>query len=88
MVEPTVNDDALDIEVRPVRSALAEWNGIQIIDTDRAGDGDTLFTLTTARKDDLRPELFRLAVEEGWTMTELYREKANLEDVFRHLTTE
>lgn len=72
----------------PVRSVLSGWNGIQITDTDRAGDGETLFTLTTDRKDDLRPELFRLAVEEGWTMTELYRVQANLEDVFRHLTTE
>ncbi len=78
------------VQVDPdaVRSVLSGWNGIQITDAERAGDGETLFTLTTERKDDLRPELFRLAVDEGWTMTELSREQANLEDVFRHLTTD
>ncbi len=78
------------VQVDPdaVRSVLSGWNGIQITDAERAGDGETLFTLTTDRKDDLRPELFRLAVDEGWTMTELSREQANLEDVFRHLTTD
>jgi len=71
-----------------VQSVLSGWNGIQIAGVERVGEDETLFTLTTDRKDDLRPELFSLAVSEGWTMTELLREQANLEDVFRHLTTE
>ncbi len=49
-------------------------------------DGETLFTLTSERPDDVRPELFRLAVDNGWTLTELHRNQANLEDVFRQLT--
>ena len=72
----------------PVLSVLSGWNGIQIKETTRTGDAETLFTLTTERKDDLRPELFRLAVDEGWVLTELGRDQANLEDVFRHLTTD
>lgn len=72
----------------PVLSVLSGWNGIQIKETTRTGDTETLFTITTERKDDLRPELFRLAVDEGWVLTELGRDQANLEDVFRHLTTD
>lgn len=72
----------------PVLSVLSGWNGIEVKETERIGDAETLFTLTTDRTDDLRPELFRLAVDEGWIMTELGREQANLEDVFRHLTTD
>lgn len=33
-------------------------------------------------------DLFRLAVQNGWVITELYKEKATLEDVFRQLTTQ
>ncbi|GMQ82855.1 MAG: ATP-binding cassette domain-containing protein [Rhodothermia bacterium] len=78
----------VQMEPDPVLSVLSGWNQIQVKETERKGDAETLFTLTTERKDDLRPELFRLAVDEGWILTELGRDQANLEDVFRHLTTE
>jgi ABC-2 type transport system ATP-binding protein len=71
-----------------VLSALSGWNGIQVADTERAGNSETVFTLTTDRKEDLRAELFRFAVDQGWTMTELTRDQVNLEDVFRQLTTD
>lgn len=32
-------------------------------------------------------ELFKLAVQNGWVLTELYRERVSLEEVFRQLTT-
>jgi gliding motility-associated transport system ATP-binding protein len=70
----------------PVRSALSEMNGIKITDQFRHEGGETVLTLATDQADDLRPSLFRLAVDSGWTMTELSREQANLEDVFRQLT--
>lgn len=35
---------------------------------------------------DLRPEIFRLAKREGWTLYEMHREVVSLEDVFRRLT--
>ena len=47
---------------------------------------ETVFTLSTDLKEDVRPVLFQLAVEKGWTLTELYRDQVNLEDVFRQLT--
>ncbi len=74
-------------EPEPVRSALSGMNGITIVDQNQHDNEETLLTIETDRKDDLRPALFDLAVESGWTMTELVREQANLEDVFRQLTS-
>ncbi len=71
-----------------VRSVLSGWNGIEIADAVSTADDESLFTLTTNRPDDLRPELFRLAVDQKWTLTELTREQASLEDVFRQLTAD
>ncbi len=37
---------------------------------------------------DIRENLFKLAVEKNWTLLELWRERATLEEIFLHLTTE
>jgi ABC-2 type transport system ATP-binding protein len=37
---------------------------------------------------ELRPEIFAMARDKGWTLWELHRERASLEDVFRNLTKE
>jgi len=39
------------------------------------------------RSEDLREQLFDLAVENGWKLLEMRREQMSLEDVFRKLTT-
>ncbi len=36
---------------------------------------------------ELRPEIYRMAVEKGWILWELGRRKTSLEEVFRNLTT-
>jgi gliding motility-associated transport system ATP-binding protein len=70
----------------PVRQVLSTWNGIQISDMLSLPDDETVFVLASKNKEDVRPDLFRLASEEGWTLTELSRVTVNLEDVFRDLT--
>jgi ABC-2 type transport system ATP-binding protein len=50
-------------------------------------DGRTRLRLTVTGPDP-RPALFRLAVEQGWTLYELHQEGGSLEDLFRDLTTE
>ena len=40
-----------------------------------------------AATSDLRKQIFRAAVDNRWTLLELARESASLEDVFRNLTT-
>ena len=42
---------------------------------------------TPSTTEDLRKALFRAAVDNRWTLLELVRESASLEDVFRNLTT-
>ena len=45
-------------------------------------------SIGTGRAEDVRREIFRLAVAKGWTLLELHREQTSLEDIFRQLTTD
>ncbi|MBL7977994.1 MAG: ATP-binding cassette domain-containing protein [Bacteroidetes Order II. Incertae sedis bacterium] len=69
-----------------VLPAFGAVGGLTVQET--AWQGNTLLlTLTYESDAEIRPELFRLAVDQEWILTELYREKVNLEDVFRQVTT-
>jgi ABC-2 type transport system ATP-binding protein len=50
----------------------------------RADRVEVAVTVESAR--DLRPEIFRLAASQGWTLYELHQEGRDLESVFRQLT--
>jgi ABC-2 type transport system ATP-binding protein len=50
-------------------------------------DGAHTFAIDGQAKNDLRKLLFRAAVDNKWTLLELTRQAASLEDVFRNLTT-
>ena len=67
-----------------VMQALSDWGRATVLDSQINGD-ESLFTLS-AGSEDIRGALFHLAVERGWTLTELYQNRTNLEDVFRQLT--
>ena len=69
-----------------VSSALAEWSHTEIVKHHADPSGEVHFTLSA--QDDIRADLFHLAVKNDWTLTELHRERGNLEDVFRQLTSE
>ena len=49
--------------------------------------GAHTFDIDGEAKNDLRKQLFRAAVDNKWTLLELTRQAASLEDVFRNLTT-
>ncbi len=70
-----------------VDQKLQAVSGVRIVDRRDAGKEEVVWTLSAEGTEDMRPALFQLAVTEGWSMTELYRDRANLEDVFRQLTT-
>ncbi|NNE47420.1 MAG: ATP-binding cassette domain-containing protein [Rhodothermales bacterium] len=70
-----------------VDAKLATIEGIRITDRRSLADGEVVWSLTADGESDYRSVLFALAVSEGWALTELYRDRANLEDVFRQLTT-
>ena len=69
-----------------VDAKLATLEGIRIADRRSLADGEVVWSLTADGESDYRSVLFELAVSEGWALTELYRDRANLEDVFRQLT--
>lgn len=49
-------------------------------------DGRVRVQLQVSGDEELRPRIFALARERGWTLWELYRERASLEQLFRELT--
>ena len=49
-------------------------------------DGRVRVELIVGDTRELRPEIFGLARDRGWTLWELHREKASLEQLFRTLT--
>jgi len=51
-------------------------------------NGKIRYALKGKDGDDIRESLFYLVRDKGWTLFELYREKATLEEVFLELTTE
>ncbi len=65
-----------------VVSAIPSGNAEEIA----AGNGRVKLRLTASSGADLRPEIFRLAAQSGWTLYELHQESGSLEDLFRQLT--
>lgn len=69
-----------------VAEALEAWGHTRIVEHAYDDEENTVYTLVSDQTADIRPDLFHLAVDKGWTLTELHRDQVNLEDVFRQLT--
>lgn len=83
---------AVEAEGSGVPEKLAQLPGV-LATTLSSGAGDSgavgnrhRVRLTAASSSDLRPEVFRLAAQSGWTLYELHQESGSLEDLFRQLT--
>jgi ABC-2 type transport system ATP-binding protein len=70
-----------------VRAGLTALAGVARCEPVAGEAGSLAFAIDAAASDDLRKTIFRAAVDNRWTLLELARESASLEDVFRHLTT-
>ena len=57
-----------------------------VVQRQASGDGRTALMVTAAEGRDLRPEIFGLARDRGWTLYELHQEVRSLEDLFLRLT--
>jgi ABC-2 type transport system ATP-binding protein len=66
-------------------AALSALPGVAAVATE--GDAGVRFRLECDHAADPRADVFRLAVEQGWTLVELAAARASLEDVFVRLTT-
>jgi len=65
---------------------LRGLEGVREILQQTESEGRIRAVIAAAGDHDLRPQIFRLAVAEGWTLYELHQEAASLEDLFRQLT--
>jgi ABC-2 type transport system ATP-binding protein len=70
-----------------IKARLISVSGVLRCERVATEDGAFGFAIDAASTDDLRKSLFRAAVDNKWTLLELVRESASLEDVFRNLTT-
>jgi ABC-2 type transport system ATP-binding protein len=57
---------------------------VRSVESHEGVEGRQRFTVVAA--DDIRPNIFTLAKDRGWTLYELHQEAGNLEDLFRELT--
>ena len=71
-----------------VKGVLEKLDGVDSVRPEGPANGEISFEVRPAGDDDLRPQLFKAAVDQGLTLIELRREGQDLEGVFRDLTVE
>jgi ABC-2 type transport system ATP-binding protein len=77
----------VEAEGDDVPGVLGTMPGVASTRADRV-DGRDRVELVAADREELRPAISRLAAEKGWTLWELHRERASLEQLFQQLTDE
>jgi ABC-2 type transport system ATP-binding protein len=75
----------LEVDGKGVAEAVAQLDGVRGV-TPAGGGAHTAVIVTADASHDVRPELFRLAHQRGWTLYELHQETRSLEDLFHQLT--
>lgn len=60
--------------------------GITSVESSGVEGGIQMLTLEAEKESDPRLDLFQMASEKGWPLTELHMERSSLEDIFRELT--
>ncbi len=78
---------AVEAEGDGIVAALKGLEGVLSVEDPQPRPGSRIAVTVTAQGGrDLRPAVFALAKERGWTLYELRQEKRSLEDLFRQLT--
>lgn len=68
-------------------AAFEAFPGVTGIESEPVEDRER-FQISSTAEEDLRPRIFQLAADRGWTLWELHRAHESLEQVFRTLTIE
>jgi ABC-2 type transport system ATP-binding protein len=77
------------LDPQSVLAALAAVPGVSSVEQrDGEGDGTLGFLVRAKGSQDPRPGLFQAAVESGFALLDMHRERASLEETFRSLTIE
>jgi ABC-2 type transport system ATP-binding protein len=72
----------------PVEGRLGQLAGVTSVTRIGEPEADyARYLLKCEGGDDIGEQVFRVAVESGWTINELRRETPSLEDIFLKLTT-
>jgi ABC-2 type transport system ATP-binding protein len=82
-VEAKASVDNALTEMVPKLKALAQVESVQY---EGAQGGVHRLLISTAKGSDIREEVFRLSVSEGWVLLEMSRKGTSLEEVFHKLT--
>lgn len=77
---------SVEAEGPGVVEKLRGIGGVLVAEAGEPIEGRVKVRLTVSAARDLRPEIFRLAAQSGWTLYELHQETGGLEDLFRRLT--
>jgi ABC-2 type transport system ATP-binding protein len=77
----------VEAEGQGVAESLAGLEGVSA-HASEVIDGRVRVELDSKGATELRPQIFGLARDRGWTLWELHREKASLEQLFRNLTAD
>lgn len=80
----TIRGDSVDGD--PLRNAIAQLDGVAAVRCTPGIEQRWTATIETNGSEDIRPALFRLAVEQKWELIELKRDALDLEGIFRKLT--
>lgn len=71
-----------------VKQRLSAIPGVRHVEMEPGVRGCTRATLTVAGDRDVRADVFAIAKVHDWTLLELHQESANIEDLFRELTSD
>ena len=69
-----------------LHDALSQMPGVEQLDVSAAMDGFQRCALTPSDGFDLRPVIFMMALERGWVLRELTRNRHSLEDIYVQVT--
>jgi len=92
MASKAKGGEIVDVTIRgPLQEVQAKLDSMEKIKectaVDNTEEGLNRFEIKSAIGVDLSEELFFLVSQNGWSLTELYKEVANLENIFLELTT-
>lgn len=77
----------VEIAGEGVVDGIAGLDGVrEVVQRQASGDGRTALMVVAGVDRDLRPEVFGLARDRGWTLYELHQEARSLEDLFLQVT--
>ncbi len=84
-------NDAMYIKVKGDAKKVIEeinklTNVVDIVQADKESEDVRGYKVSITANSDIREELFKLAIDNNWSILESKREEASLEDVFRKLT--